>query len=87
MSAANSGEAEGDTDRDGPPGNGAGGGWLAAAAAVAVMCCAGPAVLAGLGAGALAGALGAWLRLGAIAVALLAVLAGAATVLVRRRRR
>ena len=87
MNAVNRSEAKDGTDRNEPPAAGRGGGWLVVGAAVAVLCCAAPAVLAGLGAGVLAGALGAWLRLGTVAVALLAVLAGAATVLVRRRRR
>lgn len=64
-----------------------GGGWLLLAAAVAAFCCAGPGLLAGVGVGLVAGALGSWLRLGAIVTVLLGLLAGAVAVVAHRRRR
>jgi hypothetical protein len=82
MNAANKARPDSDTcqHRDSS-------GWLLVAAAFAVVCCAGPIVLAGLGAGLVAGALGAWLGLAAVCVPIVALLAGAGAVWVRRRRR
>lgn len=87
MSAVRRSEAQRDSPGRPPRAAGGGSGWVALAAGVAVVCCAGPTVLAGLGAGLAAGALGAWLRLGVIVVPLLALLAGAGAVWARRRRR
>jgi len=66
-----------------PPRSGRGGWWVALAA-VSVLCCAGPAVLAALGAGSLGAAVGS--TTGNVALAVVGVLVAAVALLVLLRR-
>ncbi len=64
-----------------------GGGWKVALVALPVLCCAGPALLAALGAGSVGALLGGAIGSVALAVAGLAVVGVVLVVLARRRAR